>query len=245
MPVPPLLLSPSHLLLLAFPYLPFLPFFYHAHVWSCATTSALEARSPTLLSSFQTPDACVHAAVASPPKLHAPSLHLKLLCNPSWEMQLHFYLFPFIVIAHLPLQTFLDFNAMYIMIQRVQSRCTELPLPLLCSFTPFHLFAEWPSFRIPKPPEWLVLVVTGSWVPLPTLRAGLSGCSVSFLVMSPCTLSTIVGASVSHISFGIPRKDETHPCFCPGRPITPMALDFIVAPASPTTLSQQAWTPLL
>ena len=60
--------------------------------------------------------------------------------------------------------------------------------------------------RILKPPECLVLVVTGSWAPLPILHAGLSGCLASFLVMSSCTLSTIIGASVSHITFGHPRE---------------------------------------
>jgi len=69
----------------------------------------------------------------------------------------------------------------------------------------FGCIAEWPSFRILKPPECLVLVVTGSWAPSPTLRAGLSGCSASFLVMSSCTLSGVVGASVSRIAFGHPR----------------------------------------
>jgi len=60
--------------------------------------------------------------------------------------------------------------------------------------------------RILKPPECLVLVVTGSWAPSPTLHAGLSGCSASFLVMSSCTLSTVVGASVSRITFRHPGE---------------------------------------
>jgi hypothetical protein len=37
--------------------------------------------------------------------------------------------------------------------------------------------------------------------------------------MSFCTRSTVDGAFVSHITFGIPKKDETHPLFCPGRPL--------------------------
>jgi len=100
-----------------FPSLPFFPFLFRARVWSRATTSALGARSPTLLSSSQTPDARVRAAIAAPPKFRAPGLHLELLRDPSWKTRLHFYLFPFIVLAHLPLQTFLDFNAVYIMIE--------------------------------------------------------------------------------------------------------------------------------
>ena len=111
---PPLPITPSAP---RFPSLPFLPFLFRARVWSRATTSALEARSPTLLSSFQTPDARVRAAVAAPPKFRAPGLHLELLRDPSWKTRIHFYLFPFIVLAHVPLQTFLDFNAVYIMIE--------------------------------------------------------------------------------------------------------------------------------
>ena len=100
-----------------FPSLPFLPFFFRSRVWSRATTSALEGRSPTLFSSSQTPDARVRAATAAPPKFRAPGLHLELLRDPSWKTRLHFYLFPFIVLAHVPLQTFLDFNAVYVMIE--------------------------------------------------------------------------------------------------------------------------------
>ena len=100
-----------------FPSLPFFPFLFRSRVWSRATTSALGARSPTLLSPPQTPDARVRAAVASPPKFRAPGLHLELLRDPSWKTRLHFYLFPFIVLAHVPLQTFLDFNAVYVMIE--------------------------------------------------------------------------------------------------------------------------------
>ena len=100
-----------------FPSLPFFPFLFRSRVWSRATTTALGGRSPTLFSSSQTPDARVRAAVAAPPKFRAPGLHLELLRDPSWKTRLHFYLFPFIVLAHVPLQTFLDFNAVYVMIE--------------------------------------------------------------------------------------------------------------------------------
>ncbi|KAF8465157.1 hypothetical protein DFH94DRAFT_360910 [Russula ochroleuca] len=79
--------------------------------------SALEGLSPTLLSSSQTPDARLRAAVAAPPKFRSPGLHLELLRDPSWKTRLHFYLFPLLVLAHLPLQSYLDFNAVYIMIE--------------------------------------------------------------------------------------------------------------------------------
>jgi hypothetical protein len=100
-----------------FPSLSFLPFLFRPRVWSRATMSAFGGRSPTLLSSPQTPDARVRAAIAAPPKFRAPGLHLELLRDPSWKTRLHFYLFPFIVFAHMPLQTFLDLNAVYMLIE--------------------------------------------------------------------------------------------------------------------------------
>ena len=93
-------------------FLPFLP-----RVWSRAKASALDGLSPTLFSSSQTPDARLRAAFAAPPKFRSPGLHLELLRDPSWKTRLHFYLFPLLVLAHVPLQTFLDFNAVYILIQ--------------------------------------------------------------------------------------------------------------------------------
>jgi hypothetical protein len=78
------------------------------------------APSPTLVSfsSFrQTPDARLRAAIADPPKFRAPGLHLELLRDPSWKSRLHFYLFPLLVFAHVPIQTFLDFNAIFILIE--------------------------------------------------------------------------------------------------------------------------------
>ena len=86
------------------------------------SASALGGLSPTLLSSFQqTPDARLRAAIAAPPKFRSPGLHLELLRDPSWKTRLHFYLFPVLVFAHVPLQTFLDFNTVFILIQSVFS----------------------------------------------------------------------------------------------------------------------------
>ena len=100
------------------PSLPFLPSsLFRSRVWSRAKASALEGLSPTLLSSSQTPDARLRAASAAPPKFRSPGLHLELLRDPSWKTRLHFYLFPLLVLAHLPLQSYLDFNAVYIMIE--------------------------------------------------------------------------------------------------------------------------------
>ena len=104
MPVPPLLPPSSS--------------FFRYRVWSgAARASAIGALSPTLFSSSQTPDARFRAAVATPLKFRSPGLHLELLRDPSYKTRIHFYLFPIIVLAHVPLQTFLDFNAIYILIE--------------------------------------------------------------------------------------------------------------------------------
>ena len=94
-------------------------FFSRSRVlWSrAAKVSAIGALSPTLFSSSQTPDARLRAAIAAPPKFRSPGLHLELLRDPSWRTRLHFYLFPVLVLAHVPLQTFLDFNTIYILIE--------------------------------------------------------------------------------------------------------------------------------
>jgi hypothetical protein len=92
--------------------------FFRSRVWSRnAKASAIGALSPTLFSSSQTPDARLRAAIAAPPKFRSPGLHLELLRDPSWKTRIHFYLFPILVLAHIPLQTFLDFNASYILVQ--------------------------------------------------------------------------------------------------------------------------------
>lgn len=102
-----------------------------SRIWSRATTSPL-GHSPTLLP--QTPDAAhshsharlrsaaaaaaaAAAASAAQPKFRSPGLHLELLRDPSWKTRLHFYLFPLLVLAHIPIQTFLDFNAVFILIE--------------------------------------------------------------------------------------------------------------------------------
>ena len=96
------------------------PSFPCSCVWSscAAKASAIGGLSPTtLFSSSQTPDARLRDAIATPPKFRSPGLHLELLRDPSWKSRIHFYLFPILVLAHVPLQTFLDFNAIYILIE--------------------------------------------------------------------------------------------------------------------------------
>ena len=51
------------------------------------------------------------------PRFNAKNLHLQLLTNPSKWMKLYFYLWPLIVLYHIPLQSFFDFNAVFILFQ--------------------------------------------------------------------------------------------------------------------------------
>lgn len=75
----------------------------HNRVWSRATSAGL---SPTLFSSPSIPR----------PRFRSASLHVELLQSPSWKMHLWYYLFPLFVFLHIPLQTFFDFNAVFIML---------------------------------------------------------------------------------------------------------------------------------
>lgn len=51
------------------------------------------------------------------PRFNAKYLHIQLLRSPSPWMKAYFYLWPFIVFYHIPLQSFFDFNAVYILFQ--------------------------------------------------------------------------------------------------------------------------------
>lgn len=76
----------------------------HTRVWSRATSAGL---SPTLFSS---------AATVRRPRFRSSSLHLELLQSPSWKIRLWYYLYPLLVFLHIPLQTFFDFNAVFILL---------------------------------------------------------------------------------------------------------------------------------
>ena len=81
----------------------------HLRVWSRATTTGI---SPTAFSTL----------IGHPlpvPKFNTNGLNLQLLRNPSPLARLHFYLLPIITFYHIPLQTFFDFNAAFILIQWV------------------------------------------------------------------------------------------------------------------------------
>lgn len=87
--------NPSHLLLGA-----------QTRVYSRATSTGL---SPTVFSSGALP-------TLVRPRFRSSSLHSELLRNPSWKMRLWFYFFPVFVFLHLALQTFFDFNAVFILL---------------------------------------------------------------------------------------------------------------------------------
>ncbi|KAJ7472121.1 hypothetical protein FB451DRAFT_314325 [Mycena latifolia] len=78
-------------------------------VWSRGMGTPL---SPTVFSSAEDP-----APRAPQPKFNATGLHLELLQHPDLKFRLYFYLFPLFVFAHIPLQTFFDFNAVFMLIQ--------------------------------------------------------------------------------------------------------------------------------
>jgi len=85
----------------------------HGRAWSRATGAAM---SPTLFSSTDPPQPRIPQ-----PKFRSIGLHLELLRNPSPKSRLYFYLFPVLVFAHIPVQTFFDFNAVFILFQCVFS----------------------------------------------------------------------------------------------------------------------------
>ncbi|KAI0354476.1 hypothetical protein OH77DRAFT_504619 [Trametes cingulata] len=90
----------------------------HARVWSRATSAAL---TPTLFSSGGTEGQLPR------PRFRTPALHLELLRSPSWKMYLFFYLFPVFVLGHIPLQTFFDFNAVFILLLVARHPNPEAP----------------------------------------------------------------------------------------------------------------------
>ncbi|KAI0266903.1 hypothetical protein BGY98DRAFT_462221 [Russula aff. rugulosa BPL654] len=74
--------------------------------WCCESVCDWWTLANDTFSSSQTPDARLRAAIATPPKFRSPGLHLELLRDPSFKTRVHFYLWPFLVLAHVPLQTF-------------------------------------------------------------------------------------------------------------------------------------------
>lgn len=80
-----------------------------ARAWSRATGATM---SPAVFSSGDP-----FEARTPQPKFHSRGLHLELLRNPSLMFRFYFYLFPILVFANIPVQTFFDFNAVFILLQ--------------------------------------------------------------------------------------------------------------------------------
>ncbi|KAK0443646.1 uncharacterized protein EV420DRAFT_1575904 [Desarmillaria tabescens] len=87
----------------------------HPRVWSRATGAALSA-SPTV---FDPP--------VSQPKFRVRGLNIELLLNPSPFARVYFYVFRVFIFAHLFLQTFFDFNAVFIIIQVAKFPNPDIP----------------------------------------------------------------------------------------------------------------------
>ncbi|KZV67016.1 hypothetical protein PENSPDRAFT_688528 [Peniophora sp. CONT] len=75
------------------------------------------AATPRVWSRATAPTLAAQAARASRPRFRTPGLHPELLRDPSWLARLHFFLFPFLVLAHVPLQTFFDFNVAFVLVE--------------------------------------------------------------------------------------------------------------------------------
>lgn len=80
-------------------------------VWSRATTTCLSGT--LVLPATKTQE---HSQA---PKFRSTGLHPELLRNPSALARLYFYLLPIMTFYHIPVQTFLDFNAVFIILQYV------------------------------------------------------------------------------------------------------------------------------
>lgn len=59
------------------------------------------------------------------PRFRAKNLNLRILDHPSKWMKIYFYLWPLLVLYHIPLQTFFDFNAVFILLQYVFFFCHD------------------------------------------------------------------------------------------------------------------------
>ncbi|THH14293.1 hypothetical protein EW146_g6022 [Bondarzewia mesenterica] len=81
----------------------------HSRIWSRATGAGV---SPTVFS--PTVDGPLQP---SRPRFRSTGFNLRLLRDPSWKSRLHFFIFPLLVFAHVPLQTYFDFNTVFILIQ--------------------------------------------------------------------------------------------------------------------------------
>ncbi|KAG7441688.1 uncharacterized protein BT62DRAFT_955500 [Guyanagaster necrorhizus] len=94
---------------------------HYPRVWSRATATGAAAPSPTV---FSTTDLLTRGLQ---PKFRSRGLNIDLLRNPSPIARIYFYLFRLFIFAHLFLQTFFDFNAVFIIIQVAKHPNPEAP----------------------------------------------------------------------------------------------------------------------
>lgn len=87
-----------------------------AKVWSRAATAGI---SPETLGAIN--------AYTPRPRFREPALHLNILRSPSKFARIQYCLLPLVLFGHIPLQTFFDFNAVFVLLQCVyELRCLFL-----------------------------------------------------------------------------------------------------------------------
>ncbi|KAF9261619.1 hypothetical protein L218DRAFT_930422 [Marasmius fiardii PR-910] len=85
----------------------------NGRVWSRGAVSAL---TPTVFSAPLAGDGPNLLRIPQP-YFRSKSVKMDILRNPSTLFRIYFYFFPILVFAHIPLQTFFDFNAVFMLIQ--------------------------------------------------------------------------------------------------------------------------------
>jgi len=110
------------------------------------------------------------------PKFNSNGLHPELLRNPTFWAKLYFYLFPLFTFYHILLQSFFDFNAVFMLLQ-----CVSLVEVMCC----LRAHQDWQGRRVPQSDStWCVRIwkELGTWsYRLYCLLAGLDHRSVCAL----------------------------------------------------------------
>lgn len=89
----------------------------HARGWSRATAPTLLASSHARASTFGSIRNNIGGRTSARPRFRAKGLQLDLLADPTVKARLHFYAFRLGVFLHIPVQTFLDFNVAFMLLQ--------------------------------------------------------------------------------------------------------------------------------
>ena len=95
---------------------------------------------------------------------------LPVLRDPSWGTHIHFYLYPVLVLAHVPRQTFLDFNAVLV--------SCRLVLCYVCLLIRVYQCAQFSSRKEPN------LRKLDEWIRIPSLLQYLYSSVISNLTHS-------------------------------------------------------------